>query len=64
MSPVFEVVPYKAMAGFYVRATWPNGRIVNIDDNNSASPAFASEEAAAAWIEGQAEGWLRRTISN
>jgi hypothetical protein len=38
------------MAGFFVRATWPNGRFVNIDDYNCAGPAFASEQAAAEWL--------------
>jgi hypothetical protein len=62
MSPVFEVVPYKAVAGCFVRATWPSGRYDDFDDYKSPGPAFVSEEAATAWIE-RAEK-LRRTISN
>ena len=63
MNPVLEIVPYKAMAGCFVRATWPNGRYVDFDDYKFAGPAFASVAAAAAWIE-RAENWFRRTISN
>jgi hypothetical protein len=50
MRPVFEIAPYKAMAGFFVRVTWPNGRFVDIDDYNFAGPAFASEQGAAEWL--------------
>jgi len=62
--PKFEVVPYKAMRGFYVRATWPSGRSVGIDDNASTGPAFESEEAAVDWIATQSADWLRRRNSN
>ena len=62
MTVNFEVVPYKAMAGYYVRATWPNGTTANIEDTTffSSKPAFETEEEAKEWIANKSASWLKR----
>jgi len=64
MTPTFEIVPYKAMDGCYVRASWPDGHAVDIEDNSSPGPAFLTEDEAAHWIETQSVAWLSRLNSN
>ncbi len=56
----FEAVPYKALHGYYVRVTWPDGRSLNIDDHSTSGPVFASEAEAELWISTQSDRWLRR----
>jgi predicted transcriptional regulator len=59
----FEVLPYKSMEGYYIRATWPDGRVQNIDDNTKAEPAFKTEAEAEVWIEDKSAGWLQNLSS-
>ncbi len=60
MGATFEAIPYKTMPGYYVRATWSNGRPQNIDDNSTDRPAFDTEADAQAWISENSTAWLKR----
>jgi hypothetical protein len=65
MTVSFEIVRYKAMDGYYIRASWPNGQSQNIEDNSTDGPAFSTEAEAQAWIDNESAVWLQRhQISN
>ncbi len=57
----FEIVPYKAVPGFYIRATWPNGRTMHVEDLASDGPAFRTRAEAQAWIANPPPGWFALT---
>jgi len=59
MPVMFEIMEYKAMAGRYIRASWPSGW-QNIGGNSSGAPAFATEAKAQAWIDNNSAEWLRQ----
>jgi hypothetical protein len=49
--PTFKAVEMKLLAGWYVLATWPDGREIQI-------PGFQSKVEIEDWIANQAAEWL------
>lgn len=58
MTVTLEIVPYRSISGFYIRARWPDGSSVHIEDSVTDSPAFDTEARAQAWIDCDAATWL------
>jgi len=59
MTAGFEIMPYKAMAGYYIRVTWEDGYWTSIDDSSTREPAFLTEADAQIWIDKESGEWLR-----